>query len=340
MSSALEARALAGVTVKKSEFSPASASFVMYLLLLTLPLWASASTLTTAALPPQLLPRSVRIDHRYVDSHADLVIDTQRPAFDWQLDEELQLNSAAPLRNVAQTAYRLVVTRHTPNASAELAHWDSGRVSSSRSVHVLYEGPAFASDATYGYALMYWSSSGAASGWAVGHFRTALLGVDGSEWRGQWIGSDAINMNQLRRAFTLPSDAVRATVFYSGVGYSELWLDGAKVDPSRVLDPGWTQYYRRCLYASFDLTPRLTAGEHALGVVLGDGWYSRQPQLLSDGDTPLLPLNVTYGPPRVILQLNAQLRTAATGLCGRTSSGRAARGPQWRPACIRAPCAI
>lgn len=94
---------------------------------------------------------------------------------------------------------------------------------------------------------------------------------DSADWQGQWIGSDALNMNQLRRTFTLPSEAARATVFYSGVGYSELWMDGEKVDPSRVLDPGWTQYYRRCLYVSFGLTQRLTAGPHAVGVVLGDG---------------------------------------------------------------------
>ena len=252
--------------------------------------------------PPSspLLPRSVRIDHRYVSSHADLVIDTHHPAFDWQLDEELDQATRTPIRNVTQVAYRIVVQR------GDDVHWDSKRVLSAQSAHVVYSGPSVSSDAEYLYSLMYWTATGLASGWATGGFRTGLF--DSVDWKGQWIGSDELNMNQMRRTFNLPLDAARATIFYSGVGYSELWLDGEKVDPSRVLDPGWTQYYRRCLYVSFDLTQRLTAGAHALGVVLGDGWYSRQPQLLTDGDTLLLPSNVTYGPPRVLVQLNVQLR--------------------------------
>ena len=80
-------------------------------------------------------------------------------------------------------------------------------------------------------------------------------------------------MNELRRAFTLPSAATCASVFYCGLGYSELWLDGRKVDDSRVLDPGWTQFYKRALYVSFDLTANLTQGEHVLGIRLGDGQH-------------------------------------------------------------------
>ena len=272
-------------------------------LLVLLSLMAAASPSAADGLSfRSLMPRSVRIDQRYVSSHPDLVVDTHQPAFDWQLDSEVDPATGASLRNVTQSAYRIVVSR----GNSDSVHWDSGRVESSRSVHVVYGGPAFASDTSYSYALMYWSAaSGSTSGWAEGVFRTGLF--DSDDWQGAWIGSDALNMNQLRRNFSLPAGATRATIFYSGVGYSELWLDGAKVDPSRVLDPGWTQYYRRCLYVSFDLTAQLTAGPHALGLVLGDGWYSRQPQLLSDYDVSHLPANVSYGPPRVIVQLNAQL---------------------------------
>jgi len=100
---------------------------------------------------------------------------------------------------------------------------------------------------------MYWSSTGAASEWAEGSLRTALFDSD-VDWEGDWIGSDRINMNQLSRTFTLPSEATRATVFYSGVGYSELWLDGAKVDPSRVLDPAGRTIIRDvCTFLSTSL---------------------------------------------------------------------------------------
>ena len=247
------------------------------------------------------VPHTVRIDHRLVSTHPDLVLDSHHPAFDWQLSGEVDPVALTPHTNVTQLAYRIFVTR----ADGDIPHWDSRRVPSSQSTHVVYDGPPFTSDTTYTYALMYWSSTGAVSGWAKGQFRTGLFSPQ--DWQGQWIGSDVLSMSQLRRTFRLPSSAVRATIFYSGLGYSELWLDGKKVDPSRVLDPGWTQYYRRSLYVSFDLTTALTEGTHCLGVVLGDGWYSRQPQLLTDQNL-YVPSNVTYGPPRLLLQLNVQLK--------------------------------
>ena len=267
---------------------------ILLLLLQLCVLWAAVASARAA---DPLVPHSVRIEQLYVSQHADLVLDTHTPHFDWQLASELAPDGLTPLHSLSQTAYHLRILR----ASDSALHFDSGRVASPQSVAVPYTGPRFASDASYTWQLRYWSSTGAVSEWAEGTFRTALFDAE-ADWAGAWIGSDQSNMNQLRRAFTLPADATRATVFYSGVGYSELWLDGAKVDPSRVLDPGWTNYYKRCLYVSFDLTAQLRKGDHAIGILLGDGWYSRQPQLWT-----ALPPNITYGPPRLLLQLNAQL---------------------------------
>ena len=267
----------------------------LFFLLLRLSLLSLLHPSVAAAVSP-LVPHSIRIEHQYVSSHPDLVLQTHTPHFDWQLAAELASDATSPLRrSLSQTAYRLRILR------ADNVHFDSGRVQSAQSVQLGYSGPHFTSDTSYRWQLMYWSSTGAVSDWAEGTFRTALFDT-ATDWHADWIGSDRINMNQLRRTFTLPSDAARATVFYSGVGYSELWLDGAKVDPSRVLDPGWTNYYKRCLYVSFDLTARLQKGDHAIGILLGDGWYSRQPGLWNT-----LPSNVTYGPPRLLLQLNVQL---------------------------------
>lgn len=247
-----------------------------------------------ASSPPR--PLHVRIEHHLVELHPDLVLSTHRPVFDWQLAAEFSADGVE-LRGVSQVAYRLLLLRDSRGLL-----WDSGRVESDQSVQAAYDGPVFASDSSYEWRLQYWSSSGALSAWAEGRFRTALFAV--ADWHGGWIGSDRLNMNALRRVFTLPSDARRATLFYCGLGYSELWLDGLKVDPSRVLDPGWTNYHKRSLYVSLDLTAQLTAGDHALGVLLGDGWYSRQPGLWDDSYRPA---NITHGPPRLLLQLNVEL---------------------------------
>ena len=233
------------------------------------PTAAAASTVKQAA-PFTLLPHSIRVEHHSVDSHPDLVLDTHTPAFDWQLADEYKKegDKLVPVRGITQTAYRIRVSK------AGKTVWDTQRVASSQSIQLAYAGPAFTSDTTYTWELMYWSSTGAVSEWARGSFRTGLFSA--SDWSGVWIGSDAINMNQMRRQFTLPAAAQRATVFYCGLGYSELYLDGNKVDPSRVLDPGWTQYYKRSLYVSFDLTQQLGQGDHVIGIRLGDG-QSRRP---------------------------------------------------------------
>jgi alpha-L-rhamnosidase len=67
-------------------------------------------------------------------------------------------------------------------------------------------------------------------------------------------------MNELRKEFTVPntSPIVSAIVYITGIGYYELYVNGERVDPSRKLDPGWTDYKIRTLIVSFDLTTNIT----------------------------------------------------------------------------------
>ncbi len=51
----------------------------------------------------------------------------------------------------------------------------------------------------------------------------------------------------------------RATVYVSGLGLSELYLNGAKVG-DHVLSPGLTDYDKRVLYVTYDVTSRISAG--------------------------------------------------------------------------------
>ena len=96
-----------------------------------------------------------------------------------------------------------------------------------------------------------------------------------------------------------------ATLALSGVGYHRLHVNGQQVDPSRHLDPGWTTYQRRTYYISLDITKYLRQGDNAIGVTLGQGWYSRQQFIIGMGGIPDLAVN--YGPSRFILQLNINL---------------------------------
>jgi len=108
----------------------------------------------------------------------------------------------------------------------------------------------------------------------------------------------------LRREFNLEKKPVRATVYFSGLGISELYINGQKVGDS-VLSPGLTQYSKRALYVAHEVVSLLDRGSNAIGVVLGNGRFyaprAASPVLTED-----------YGFPKLILQLRLEF---ADGSC-------------------------
>ena len=211
---------------------------------------------TVAGLSP---PFDIRIDYYKVDTTKDLVINTARPRLSWKL----------PLfneRNVQQTAYQIQLKSDTKQ-------WDSERIVSSQSVHV----PFFPKDDLqsmehYHVRLRVWTTvSDETSAWTDWiHFRTSMFDLHEFLVRKNvdvnWIGSTQIYMNELRKEFNVPSASpIRtATLFISGVGYYELYLNGQAVDDSRKLDPAWTTFEKRTLFASFDLTKSLKVRRNSL----------------------------------------------------------------------------
>lgn len=94
----------------------------------------------------------------------------------------------------------------------------------------------------------------------------------------------------LRREFEIAKDIERARAYISGLGWYELYINGRKVG-DHVLDPATTDYHKRTLYVTYDVTDRLHTGTNALGVILGNGWYC-EPGRLKYGDSPKLLMQV------------------------------------------------
>ncbi|WP_459190755.1 family 78 glycoside hydrolase catalytic domain [Halosimplex sp. J119] len=87
----------------------------------------------------------------------------------------------------------------------------------------------------------------------------------------------------LRREFTLNGPVESARLHVAAVGYGEVYCNGDRVGSGR-LDPAWTDYERRVLYSSHDLSDHLEEGENALGLWLGRGWFAkRSAHWLADG---------------------------------------------------------
>lgn len=75
----------------------------------------------------------------------------------------------------------------------------------------------------------------------------------------------------LRREFSLPDRPVHARLYVAAGGLPKLALNGAVI--ADALADGYTDYGKRVLYRSYDVTDHLKSGANALGAELGRGWY-------------------------------------------------------------------
>ena len=103
----------------------------------------------------------------------------------------------------------------------------------------------------------------------------------------------------LRKEFPVEKKVARAMVYYSGLGLSELYLNGAKVG-DHVLSPGLTDYDKHVLYVAFDVTKQLAAGRNAIGLMLGNGRYH------APRGGPVPAPTRDFGYPKALLQLKIE----------------------------------
>ena len=77
----------------------------------------------------------------------------------------------------------------------------------------------------------------------------------------------------LRKEVTLPKPVLQARLYASALGVYEFHINGRRVGAD-LFNPGWTDYRKRVQYHTYDITRLLRRGDNALGIILGDGWYS------------------------------------------------------------------
>jgi alpha-L-rhamnosidase len=77
----------------------------------------------------------------------------------------------------------------------------------------------------------------------------------------------------LRRAFTVEGGEIAsARLYVAAGGWADLTVNGQAVS-ELPMAPGWTDYSKRVLYQTFDVTSLLIGGENVLAAELGRGWY-------------------------------------------------------------------
>lgn len=110
----------------------------------------------------------------------------------------------------------------------------------------------------------------------------------------------------LRKEIGLDRQVARATAFLCGLGYSELEINGRKIGAD-VLDPGFTDFSRRVLYRTYDVTGALQRGSNVVGVILGGGWFNlATPDLFAFERAPW------SAAPRMLCQLHIEFTDGTT----------------------------
>ena len=82
------------------------------------------------------------------------------------------------------------------------------------------------------------------------------------------------SMPMLRTTFSSGEAKVaKARLYITSRGIYELYLNGKRVGDD-YFNPGLTQYNKHHLYQTYDVTNYLVDGENAIGVMMGEGWWS------------------------------------------------------------------
>lgn len=227
-------------------------------------------------------------------------IDVAAPTFGWNVE------TTQPFWKQEACQILLAKSEEALRTQSELV-WDSGKLVQSMMVNVPYGGPALASDTRYYWKVRVWYKDQVSDYSEADYFHTGLLSEE--DWTGRWIGeTDGETHHMYRKSFCIEKPVSQATLFISGIGHYEVFVNGEKPD-DRVLDPGWTTYDKSCLYSTYDLTGQLLQGENVLGVLLGDGMYNVPGK---KGRYTYFPRS--YGFPKLLAQLQL---TYADGSCER-----------------------
>lgn len=76
----------------------------------------------------------------------------------------------------------------------------------------------------------------------------------------------------LRKSFTVSAGGGPSTLRISALGLYRAFINGKRVGDD-LLTPGWTSYWDRLSYQTYDVSDLLHEGENTIDIWLGDGWY-------------------------------------------------------------------
>ncbi|MFP4385424.1 MAG: family 78 glycoside hydrolase catalytic domain, partial [Spirochaetia bacterium] len=239
-----------------------------------------------------------------------------QPRFAWRLP-----GTDAPEE---QSAYRLIISadpERIKDGTGDTA--DTGFVESGENTRIRIPGLRLQPHVRY-----YWSVQLKDRNGKTGPFQAPasfITGISAESWPGKWISrktQESYKPNEknlfreyyasyFRKTFETRSPVREAVLSVSGIGYGLVTVNGREPD-KRFLDPAQTDYSKRALYATYDVTPFICSGENCIGVIVGNGRHVEE---------------YGYGKPRMSAVLTLRYEDGMTEQVVSDTSWQTASGP-------------
>ncbi|MGC9329471.1 MAG: hypothetical protein ACP5I1_17685, partial [Candidatus Hinthialibacter sp.] len=174
-----------------------------------------------------------------------LGIDETSPRLSWKLESNQ--------RGQKQTAYHILVAGNLDLLNKNQGDlWDSGKVDSNQSIHVVYDGAPLQSRMECYWKVRVWDQDGRPSDWSESAYWSMGL-LKPSDWKAQWIGLDEGESKEKSDQFNAIQQA--------------RWIWSSSGNPAESAPPG-TVYFRRVIH--LDSTEKIRS---AKGMFAADNSY-------------------------------------------------------------------
>lgn len=204
-----------------------------------------------------------------------------KPRLTWRIESET--------RGIVAKAWQVLVASSGELLDAGKADlWDSGKVAAGRLPGMVYSGKPPAAGTRCHWKIRWWAGDGEPSPWSEPAI-WEVAPAKPADWQGAvWIDDGRDNPADdadfykpdpaplMRREFEVTKPVTRARLHIAGLGLSMPSIDGQPL-ADHAFDPPWTNFDKRVLYRSHDVTDLLKEGRHCLGIQLGNGWYNPLP---------------------------------------------------------------
>ncbi len=198
-----------------------------------------------------------------------LGIDKTTPRFSWKISSEKN--------GTEQKAFQILVAAELSDLTEHKASfWNLGKVESNASIYVPYQGQKLNSGTSAWWKVRVWDEAGNDSGWSEPvRFSVGLLTEN--DWQAKYITFNTENgyreCPQLYSTFEADETDSNYFLHINSLGYHEVFLNGKKVG-NGLLAPAVSQFDKRSLINTYDVSAYLKKGKNEIILWLAGGWYT------------------------------------------------------------------